>query len=172
MTEYAMAKDANSQILGNGIPNLGVVWTNTFRYKNFDLRVVLSGAFKYQIMKQQRMFYENPNIDYNVLRSAMDNVYGKRRLAYANQAFVSYYIEDGDYVKIENATLGYNLDLSKLKYIRSARFYVSGSNLATITGYKGTDPEIARTDIRLQGIDSRDKYPIVRTYTVGVNVNF
>lgn len=172
MTENAMAKDANSQILGNGIPKFRAGWTNTFRYKNFDLSVVMSGAFKYQIMNQQRMFYENPNIDYNVLRSAMDNVYGKRRLAYANQAFVSYYIEDGDYVKIENATLGYNLDLSNLKYVRSARFYVSGSNLATITGYKGTDPEIARTDIRLQGIDSRDKYPIVRMYTIGVNVNF
>jgi TonB-linked SusC/RagA family outer membrane protein len=172
MVNNSMANDANSQVLGNGIPKFRAGWTNTFKYKNFDLSVVMSGAFGYQIMNQQRMFYENPNINYNVLRSAMDNVYGKRRLAYLNQAFVSYYIKDGDYVKVENATLGYNINLDKFKYIRSARLYVSGSNLATITGYKGIDPEIARNDIRLQGIDNRDKYPIVRTYTVGINVNF
>jgi TonB-dependent starch-binding outer membrane protein SusC len=172
MTSNSMATDANSQVLGNGIPKFRAGWTNTFRYKNFDLSIVMSGAFRYQIMNQQRMFYENPNINYNVLRSAMDNVYGKRKLAYLNQAFVSYYIEDGDYVKIENATLGYNLDMSKLKYVRSLRFYVSGSNLATITGYKGIDPEIPRGNIRLQGIDNRDKYPIVRTFTVGLDINF
>ncbi|WP_165823823.1 SusC/RagA family TonB-linked outer membrane protein [Pseudochryseolinea flava] len=172
MTNNSMASDVNSQILGNGIPKMRVGWTNTFRYKNFDLSIVMSGAFKYQIMNQQRMFYENPNINYNVLRSSMDNVYGKRRLSYLNQAFVSYYLEDGDYVKIENATLGYNLDMSALKYVRSVRFYLSGSNLATITGYKGIDPEIPVGDIRLQGIDNRDKYPIVRTFTVGVDINF
>ena len=46
------------------------------------------------------------------------------------------------------------------------------ANLATITGYKGIDPEIPRNDIRMQGIDNRDKFPTVRTYTIGVNVNF
>ncbi|MBL0739838.1 SusC/RagA family TonB-linked outer membrane protein [Chryseolinea lacunae] len=172
MTSNSMATNDNSQILGNGIPKYRAGWINTLRYKGFDLSVVISGAFGYQIMNQQRMFYENPNINYNVLRSAMDNVYGKRRLGYLNQAFVSYYIENGDYVKVENATLGYNVNVAALKFIRSLRLYVSGSNLATITGYKGIDPEIARTDLRMQGIDNRDKFPTVRTYTIGVNVNF
>jgi len=172
MTNNSMATDKNSQVLGNGIPKFRGGWINTVRYKNFDLSIVMSGAFGYQIMNQQRMFYENPNINYNVLRSAMDNVYGKRRLGYLNQAFVSYYIENGDYVKVENATLGYNVNVSAVKFIRSLRIYVSGSNLATITGYKGIDPEIARNDIRMQGIDNRDKFPTVRTYTLGVNVNF
>ncbi|WP_084137953.1 SusC/RagA family TonB-linked outer membrane protein [Chryseolinea serpens] len=172
MTSNSMATDKNSQVLGNGIPKYRAGWINTMRYKNFDLSVVLSGAFGYQIMNQQRMFYENPNINYNVLSSAMDNVYGKRRLGYLNQAFVSYYIENGDYVKVENATLGYNVDVSKVKFMRGLRVYVSGSNLATITGYKGIDPEIPRNDIRMQGIDNRDKFPTVRTYTIGVNVNF
>jgi TonB-linked SusC/RagA family outer membrane protein len=172
MTNNSMATDANSQILGNGIPKYRAGWTNTFRYKGFDLSIVMSGAFGFQIMNQQRMFYENPNINYNVLRSAMDNVYGKRRLGYLNQAFVSYYIEDGDYVKVENATLGYNVNVSALKFIRSVRVYISGSNLATITGYKGIDPELSYTNIRQQGIDNRDKFPTIRTYTIGLNVNF
>ncbi len=172
MTNNSMAIDANSQVLGNGIPKFRLGLTNSFRYKNFDLSVVMNGAFDYQIMNQQRMFYENPNINYNVLKSAMDKVYGKRRLGYLNQAFVSYYLEDGDYLKVENVTLGYNVNTEALKFVRSVRLYVSGSNLATITGYKGIDPEIARNDLRTQGIDSRDKFPQIRTYTVGVNVNF
>lgn len=173
MTTNSMAGDeANCQVLGNGIPKFRGGWTNTFRYKGFDLSVVMTGAFGYQIINGQRMFYENPNINYNVLRSAMDNVYGKRRLAYTSQAFVSYYVEDGDYVKVENATLGYNFNVSSTKFLRSLRLYISGSNLATITGYKGIDPEVNRDELMIQGIDNRDKFPTVRTYTVGLNVNF
>jgi TonB-linked SusC/RagA family outer membrane protein len=172
MDDNVMSQDPNRQILGNGIPKFRLGWTNTFRYKNFDLSVVMNGAFGFQILNFQRMFYENPNINYNVLESAFDNVYGKRLLAYTRQAYVSYYIEDGDYLKLDNATLGYNFNVAQLKFIRAVRLYVSGSNLATITGYKGVDPEIRRDDLMFQGNDNRDKFPSIRTYTVGVNVNF
>lgn len=172
MDDNVLSQDPNRQILGNGIPKFRLGWTNTFRYKNFDLSVVMNGAFGFQILNFQRMFYENPNINYNVLESAFDNVYGKRLLAYTRQAYVSYYIEDGDYLKLDNATLGYNFNVTQLKFIRAVRLYVSGSNLATITGYKGVDPEIRRDDLMFQGNDNRDKFPSIRTYTVGVNVNF
>ncbi|MBL3657125.1 SusC/RagA family TonB-linked outer membrane protein [Fulvivirga sediminis] len=172
MQSNAFSINDNKQYLGNGIPKYRAGWTNTFKYKNFDLSVVLNGAFGFQLMNQQRMFYENPNINYNVLKSAMDDVYGKRRLGYKSQTFVSYYIEDADYVKLENATLGYSVDMSNVKFVNSLRFYVSGSNLAIITNYKGSDPEVPRNDLRTQGIDNRDKFPSVRTYTLGVNVNF
>ncbi|MBT1711432.1 SusC/RagA family TonB-linked outer membrane protein [Fulvivirgaceae bacterium PWU5] len=172
MDDNVMSQDPNRQILGNGIPKFRLGWTNTFRYKSFDLSVVMNGAFGFQILNFQRMFYENPNINYNVLESAFDNVYGKRLLAYTRQAYVSYYIEDGDYLKLDNATLGYNFNVAQLKFIRAVRLYVSGSNLATITGYKGVDPEIRRDDLMFQGNDNRDKFPSIRTYTVGVNVNF
>ncbi|UII26162.1 TonB-dependent receptor [Fulvivirga maritima] len=172
MEDNAFSIDENKQYLGNGIPKYRAGWTNAFKYKNFDLSVVLNGAFGFQLMNQQRMFYENPNINYNVLKSAMDDVYGKRRLGYLSQTYVSYYIEDADYVKVENATLGYSVNMSKVKFINSLRFYLSGSNLAIITDYKGSDPEVPRNDLLIQGIDNRDKFPSVRTYTLGVNVNF
>lgn len=98
-----MYNDANKQYLGNGIPQYYAGWTNTFSYKRFDLSVVLIGAFDYQILNTQRMFYENPTIAYNMLDSAYDKVYGKELLNY-NQTYVSYYIEQGDYVKVDNVT--------------------------------------------------------------------
>lgn len=163
--------DDNKQYLGNGIPKFNAGWTNTFKYKQFDLGVVLVGAFGFQILNYQRMFYENPTINYNMLDSSQDLVYGKAKLNYS-QTYVSYYIEDGDYVKLDNVTFGYNLDVKNLKFVNSARVYASGANLATFTNYKGIDPEIAGGNGLTAGNDSRDKYPTTRTFTLGINVNF
>ena len=161
----------DKQYLGNGIPRFNGGLTNTFRYKNFDLSVVLTGAFDFQILNFQRMFYENPTIQYNALNSAYDKVYGKTLLK-STQEFVSYYIEDGDYIKIQNVTLGYNLPVKNIKFMSQARVYLGGTNLATFTNYKGLDPEINRRDPLTSGNDSRDKYPSYRTVTIGLNVTF
>jgi TonB-dependent starch-binding outer membrane protein SusC len=169
--DKTMYNDASKQYLGNGIPKVNMGWTNTLTYKNFDLSMVLSGAFGFQILNFQRMFYENPNINYNMLSSAFDKVYGKAVLNY-EQTYVSHYIEDGDYVKIDNLTFGYNVKPKQLKFIKSLRIYASAQNLACFTKYKGLDPEIARGDALTAGDDSRDKYPSIRTFTFGLNVNF
>lgn len=171
------AKQEDRKILGNGLPKYYAGWNNTFRYKNWDLNILMRGAFSFQILNFQRMFYEDPKVtQYNMLRSAFDKVYGKTRLN-DDLAYVSYYIENGDYVKLDNATLGYTLPIKNSKYIRSVHLYASGLNLLTITAYKGIDPEVSRTgstsDARLSpGNDQRDKYPTTRTYTFGATVTF
>ncbi|MBS1660184.1 MAG: SusC/RagA family TonB-linked outer membrane protein [Bacteroidetes bacterium] len=169
-------KNEDKKILGNGLPKYYAGWNNNFRYKNFDLSVVIRGAFKFQILNFQRMFYSTTkNTQYNMLKSAFDKVYGKAVLT-DDLYFVSEYIENGDYVKIDNVTFGYTIPV-KNKYIRNVRVYAAGLNLATITGYKGIDPEVSRTggssDARLTpGNDQRDKYPTTRTFTIGANVTF
>jgi len=166
-----MYGDENKQYLGNGTPKLNAGWTNTIRYKNVDLSMVMSGAFGFQILNYQRMFYENPNINYNMLRSAFDKVYGQAVLNYP-QTFVSYYIENGDYVKIDNVTLGYTMNVKKINFLKSLRVYASAQNLACFTKYKGLDPEIADSGMLTPGNDSRDKFPSTRTFTFGLNVTF
>lgn len=158
------------QVLGNGIPKYYASWNNSFRYKNFDLSINMRGAFGYQILNFSRMFYENPTIGYNTLNSAYDKVYGKAVLSDV-QRFVSYYVEDGDYWKIDNATLGYTFNLTNKNVFKNLRIYASGINLLTITGYKGIDPEVKQTGLD-PGNDERDKYPTTRTFTFGVNVTF
>ena len=163
--------DANKQYLGNGIPNYVAGWTNTFTYKKFDLSIVMTGAFDFQILNSQRMFYENPTINYNMLASAFDKVYDKAVLNY-NQTYVSYYLEQGDYAKLDNVTLTYNFDVKPYKFITAMRVYASANNLAVITKYKGLDPEIARDNVLSQGLDNRDKYPTTRGFTLGLNLTF
>jgi TonB-linked SusC/RagA family outer membrane protein len=162
----------DKQILGNGLPRYYLDWNNTFQYKNFDLAIRMRGAFDFQILNFQRMYYENPSSaqNYNNLKSGFDLVYGKVRLA-ETQEYTSYYIENGDYWKIDNVTLGYSFNLSSLKFIRNAKVYLSASNLATFTSYKGIDPEVNRNGL-FPGNDELNKYPTTRTYTLGVNINF
>ncbi|WP_188504329.1 SusC/RagA family TonB-linked outer membrane protein [Parapedobacter pyrenivorans] len=163
--------DDDKQYLGNGIPAMSGGLTNTFRHKNIDLSVVITGEFDFQILNFQRMFYENPTIQYNMLNSAFDKVYGKATLNYP-QAYVSHYIEDGDYLKVQNITIGYNLPTKTIKFLNSARIYAAGTNLFVFTDYKGLDPEIERRNQLTAGTDSRDKYPTYKTLTVGLNVTF
>lgn len=170
--------DANSwQVLGNGIPKHYLNWNNTINYKGFDLGINMRGAFGFEILNYQRMYYENakPSIQYNRLNSAFDPVYGKSPVK-DDQRYVSHYIENGNYWKIDNVTLGYTFNLGKQNIIKNLRIYASVLNLATITGYKGIDPEVplSSNDYGLldAGTDNRDKYPTVRSYTFGVNVTF
>lgn len=158
--------------LGNGLPKWYAGWNNTFRYKNLDLNITMRGAFGYQILNMQRMYYENNTITYNRLSSAFDKVYGKAVLK-SEHEYVSYYIENGDFWKIDNITIGYTVPIKNDKFIKNARVWASGSNMLTITGYKGLDPEVSASTTDLDpGVDNRDKYPTTRTFTFGVNLTF
>ena len=163
----------DKHVIGNGLPKWYAGWNNTLRYKNFDLNVTMRGAFGFQIINGGRVNYENvKNSRFeNRLKSVNDLVFGKHTLSpEVEPEFNSYYVEDGDYWKIDNITLGYSFGQVG-KYIKSLRIYGSVLNALTITGYKGIDPEVS-TDGLTPGYDTRDRYPSVRSFTFGVNVKF
>jgi len=182
---------SNRQRLGNGLPQIYGGWNNSFRYKNFDLNIMLTTQLGFKILNALRCFYENNSIAYNRLKSAakwygaidatgapvIDPATGKQmQVQLSNsmaQGFWSDQLENGDFVKLSSLTLGYNLPLkdSFKKYIEKARIYLSGQNLFCITGYSGLDPEVSNY-YWSPGIDDRDKYPTVRSFTVGININF
>ncbi|WP_217447741.1 SusC/RagA family TonB-linked outer membrane protein [Maribellus comscasis] len=163
----------DKKVLGNGLPKHYLSWDNTIRYKQFDLNVTMRGAFAYQILNMTKMFYAVPVslTRGNVVASTYDNIYGKRPLNdYQELQYVSYFIEDGDYWKIDNITLGYTLNL-KGSIVKNLRLYLSGSNMFTITGYSGIDPEVNSLGL-YPGLDYRDRYPSTRTFTFGFSMKF
>lgn len=188
-TEYN--KEENRQRLGNGLPQVYAGWNHTFRYKGFDLSIQFTGQFGFKILNAQRSFYENNSIAYNRLKSAakwygavdtsgapvIDESTGKQlqvQLASSMpQGVWSDHLERGDFVKLSNLTIGYNVPLSGTvgKHIQRLRVYASGSNLFCITGYSGLDPEVSNYYMS-PGIDDRDKYPTIRSFTFGLNINF
>jgi TonB-dependent starch-binding outer membrane protein SusC len=179
----SMSSDNYRQWMGSAIPKVYLGWNNFFKWKQFDLNLQFSSQLGFQIVNEQRMFYENNSIAYNRLESAADPLpivdengqpTGETRaLSTAqSQTIVSWYFEDGGFLKLDYLTLGYNFEISKMKYVNSLRLYLSGENLFCLTKYSGMDPELSNADIWALGVDGRDKYPTIRSLTIGVNINF
>lgn len=154
-------------IIGNGVPKYVMGLNQSFRYKNFDLNILFRGKFGFDILNLQEVFFGNrkylPNNIYN-------STFTKHAALNDNPQYSDYYLEKGDFVKLDNLTLGYNFSV-KSKYLRSLRAFVTGRNLLTITGYDGLDPELQDTGFDT-GVDSRGFYPRTRSWTVGLNVGF
>jgi TonB-dependent starch-binding outer membrane protein SusC len=155
-------------VLGNAQPKLLMGWTNTFRYKNFDLNLFFRGVFGNKIMNVTRADLFRPatatinNIPVEVGDESVSDVNSYR--------YSSRFLESGNYVRLDNATLGYNINKIGPD-IKSLRLYVSVNNLFTITNYKGIDPEINQGGTA-PGVDARNFYPKTRTFLFGVTASF
>jgi TonB-linked SusC/RagA family outer membrane protein len=161
--------EEDKQTLGNGVPNYRISWNHSVRIGDFDARVSMGGEFDYQILNVTRVFYDTPgNNAQNWLNTAFDKVDGQ--IVRNREAYVSHMIENGDYWKIESVTVGYSFG-SLVDVLSNGRVYVTGRNLATITGYSGIDPEVNTSGLT-PGVDDRFKFPTTRTYTVGVDLTF
>lgn len=154
--------------LGNAQPKLLVGWSNSFRYKNFDLNIFLRGVFGNKIFNATRADLFRPTTAQysNILVDA-----GNESIADVNAyRYSSRFIESGSYVRFDNATLGYNFK-NVGPYIKTIRMYASVNNLFVITKFKGVDPEVNQGGIA-PGVDYNNFYPKTRTFLFGVNVAF
>lgn len=158
--------EEDNTVIGNGVPKYNASLTNRFQYKNFDFTVFFRGKFDYDILNTVNLFYSNPDLlPGNVLSSALDS-----EISEAPQ-YSDYYLENGDFVKLDNLTLGYSFDFGSDSPLQRLRVYASARNLWTITGYSGRDPEIQDTGL-YPGVDERNFYPRTTTVSAGVNINF
>lgn len=154
------------EILGQVVPKVNMNLNAQLRYKQFDLSVQFNGAFGHKIYNATHLNYNNLNLfpSYNVLKTAPD-------LGIYDIVHTSYWLEKGDYVNIEYITLGYNIPTKVFKVFSNARIALSCNNVATITGYSGLTPMINSASFQ-GGVDSRNIYPINRTYTIQLILSF
>ena len=103
--------------------------------------------------------------DYNVLKGAPEkNI--------VDQNVSDYWLENGDYLNIEYLTVGYDVPIKK-GVVKSLRLSMSVNNLATITGYSGLTPMINSYVVNsTMGIDDKRTYPVYRTYSMGLSIQF
>ena len=151
-------------------------------WKGFDFSLSGYGAFGQQIAKSYRSFADSQcdNFTTDVFQTWQGEGTSNRlpRLTYGSnrnwQNISDIYIENGDYFKISNVTLGYDFRrLVNMKYISKCRLYFAAQNLLTLTKYSGMDPEMGKgTDHDwVSGIDV-GFYPSPRTFLIGVNIQF
>ena len=147
-------------------------------YKNFDFGVVATGAAGFQIAQSYRDW---DNTKANYTSSILDRWTGEgtsNRIPRVTNQNINYqfsdlFIQNGDYLRISNVTLGYNFaPLMKQKWCSQARLYVQAQNLFTFTDYDGMDPEIGYGNQSwVSGVDL-GYYPRPRTWLIGVNLTF
>lgn len=162
------ATDADRQVVGNGLPKFTGSMTHNFRYKNLDLSLFFRGAFGYDIFNIHDFYYGTKSFIGNVLEKA----YGKNDQINANPAVTDYFLERGDYLKLDMLTLGYTLS-TQYKFLSKIRVYGTAKNLFTITKFSGIDP----SSYQINGLEpgatgSRSYYPSTRQFILGVQVDF
>ena len=165
--------EGQRQVIGSAQPLFTYGWNNIVRYKNLDFTVFFRGVYGNKILNISRWAYgPQSSQSMNVfLKDAKGS--DKDGVVYSNKmCFSDYYLENGSYIKLDNLTVGYTLNLKQNKYIRSLRLYATGQNLLTITGYSGQDPEVNTIGVWDSGIDYPDFYPRVATFMVGMNFSF
>lgn len=166
--------DRDGVIVGNAFPDYIFGISQNFKYKKWDLNMLLRGAVGHSIVNVPRVHWEHPLLS------------GRQNFAvteYFNpddselSAYHSGLVEKGDFIKLDNASLGYNFSLGSDSKIESLRMYISGNNLFTITDYSGSDPEVRYSDfdgdILTPGMDRRTaNYLPTRSFTLGLNIKF
>ena len=166
----AQADPAYKRNIGNGAPKHFLSWSNSFSYKNWDLSMLFRSALGYDIfnMRKYGMGLKGSGTD-NVLRKAYTDY---ADVESSGGIITSYFLEKGDYVKLDNVTLGYTYSPKNRQLIESFRVYLTAKNVFTLTGYKGNDPSIVASTGITPGIDSNSAYPQATQVSLGVTLRF
>ncbi|NQD70430.1 TonB-dependent receptor [Sphingobacterium shayense] len=168
--------------IGNPHPDFSGGLNLSVGYKGIDLAVTAIGSFGHQIAKSYRSFADSPLQNYTTEifqrwhGEGTSNKYPRlTNGSHTNTQYISdIYIENGDFVKIQNITIGYDLNsLWKKSPLGQIRLYATVQNLHTFTKYSGLDPEIGygNTQSWVGGIDL-GFYPQPRTVLFGLNFKF
>ncbi len=164
----AGASDTDKGVIGHGAPRIALTWGNTLRYKGFDLTLYFQGRFDYQILNMYQMYYglvAEPGI--NLLKDA----YGKNGHIKSGKVMCDYFLEDGDYFRLDNITLGWTPKL-KTEWISNLRIYGTVKNAFTLTKYSVMDPTSVDVNGLEPGISGLNVYPVARSFTIGVQISY
>ncbi len=169
----AKKTENDKQYMGNYTPKLIVGWSHTFTYKNFDLGINMRSWIDFDVYNTLNMYFGiQGQSNMNVLKTA----YTKFNHIKGEKQICNYYLEDGTFLKIDAITLGYTLPMKKYtrNLVERIRIYGTVGNVCTITGYSGMNPEVNITgwDKGTEKFWDGNLYPVVRTWTLGMQFNF
>ena len=181
--------DANDRtVIGNYQPKYTFGITNKFSYKKMELSFLIQGVEGAKVLNLTRRHLGNGEANTNSYafennrwKSPQDPGDGKTPRADRlgdlhgfNNRPSSYQVEDASYIRLRNVTFAYTLpEKISGKYFSSIRFYASGTNLFTKTGYIGYNPEV-NNQSTVSGVQGEDygAYPLSRNFTFGINASF
>ena len=170
--------DSDRTVIGNPNPSWLFSMNNSLSYKGFELSVFLQGIAGNKIYNANNIDNTGMAAAYNQTTDVLKRWQGEGtsnsmpRAVFGdpnqNTRLSDRFVENGTYLRLKNITLSYTFPKQWLQkaQIENARLSLSCENVATITGYSGFDPEVG-----INGID-QNRYPISRTFSLGLNFNF
>ncbi len=161
--------DNDYKYLGNSVPKYNLGLTNNFAFHSFDLSFLLRSALSFKAVNTKRIFHENITLlgSQNLFTSALTSP------VKGDPTFSSYYLENGNYVKLDNLSLGYTLPLHKNNYLQRVRIAATATNLLIITKFSGMDPELGVSSFNNAGVELNNYYyPRTRSFTFSINADF
>ncbi len=177
--------DDDRTYIGSPIPDFTYGFNGGFSFRNVAVDFSIYGVQGNQVMNTMGYRLMNGSFVGNKMASVLDRWTGPGtsnempRLTWDdpndNARISDRYVEDGSYLRLKNVRLTYTLParLNRSLQVRDVRVFASAENLFTISGYSGLDPELGKVDNNNlnYGIDMGN-YPVVRTYSIGVNLVF
>ncbi len=170
-------------MIGNPIPDVIYGFNVSMAWKGFDLSLQFGGTLGNEVFNAMRLYTYYPNDITNKDRALLNYWTPENtntdipRLTDAdvndNDRISDRYVENGSYLRLRNAQLGYTLpsSIAKKMKMQNVRFYVSGQNIFTISNYSGLDVEVGQSSSLSRGIDY-GIYPQAMTFTGGINITF
>ncbi|MEN1784046.1 MAG: TonB-dependent receptor [Bacteroidota bacterium] len=158
----------------SGLPTITAGFSTSASYKNWDIAMFFSGQFGHYVYNNTaNALFATPQVGRNNLQSIVES-----GVAPSSQNPSTFFLEKGDFVRLQTASIGYNVPLSGEGVLKSMRLNLTGQNLLLFTDYSGPDPEVSTSDIPAVtgGIPSASidylAYPRPLTVSMGVNVTF
>lgn len=161
--------EEDKNFIGNGVPKVQLSFSHTFTWKNFDLRLFFTSWLGYDLLNLKQMYYGLQNVP---VTNLLEDAYTRNDAIKGDKIYCDYFLENGNFLKLEELTLGYKIPLPDNKWIQSLRCYFSVNNVFTLTGYTGGDPANINVNGVEPGIETTSIYPVARTFTLGLSVQF
>jgi len=165
--------NAERRNAGSAMPKVNLGWSNSFSiYKNIDMSFSVRAVLGFKVYNVSGMYFSNPTLlTPTVFNANQQAITWYESKVDATPVASDYWLEDGSFVRLDNLTLGYNVPNTTKFGISKLRVYFTGSNLLTLTGYKGIDPELSYSGIEF-GLDNFNVYPKTRSLTLGLQLIF
>ena len=175
LSEFAESEDGGRMVVGHALPDVTYNFYFNLKYKGFDFSANFNGVSGNMIYNNTAMnkFYKAKLA--NSLNTTDKAIEYPAESIINSSSVSTRYLEEGSFLRLNNATLGYNFDTKSVNWIQNLRLSLTGQNLFVITKYSGFDPEVNQ-DRSMNGIQSfgidLNGYPKARTFVFGINVTF
>ncbi|MFI3306187.1 MAG: TonB-dependent receptor [Rikenellaceae bacterium] len=171
--------DDDRAYCGSGFSDFEMGLNLNFKWNNFDIAAQFFGSYGNLVLNGLKAdsFDDERNAELVNMWSTQNptsDIPVRRASSSTQMNYIGYsdlWLEDGSYIRLKLLSVGYTIIPKRHSFFSSARFYISGQNVLTLTGYSGLDPDVGGNGLTTRGVD-KGAFPTPKEYIAGIKFNF